>query len=341
MTVFVARVTSRVPRPLPILFHHQLLNLVATCHIAAPNNVCILLLTSNLQVTKSTCDRLMILSIPIPLDIIGGIIEQLHDDPDTLKSIAFVSKSFRLFSQRQLFKKIHLKIAYRSLNDRKRAQRLHSFFASNPTLALYVHDLSLDIKDLSHPQTMTYPQSIHISDTVLPAIFDALKCLRSFSLSGLWIPQTRLWKAVILNLCRSPGLRNIYLSGIESFPVIEIPQLRQLRRLAFSNCSLSPRLNIPIGRGDISPPDERYLLDVLEFDMESTGVTRFWEMMLQPQTPLSVLQLRVLRLVGTNSQMRKDVWKILQDISGSLECLIWEHAFIPVIDLLVDPNHCT
>lgn len=284
----------------------------------------------------------MIFSIPIPLDIIGSIIEQLHDDLDTLKSIAFVSRSFRLFTQRHLFKKIRLKIAYRSPTDRERAQRLQAFFASNPTLALYVRDFALDITDLSHPQTMTYPQSIHISDTVLPAIFDALKRLRRFSLCGLWIPQTRRWKTVILDLCRSPELRDLDLCGIESFPIVEIRQLRQLRRLAFSNCSLSPSvLDIVVGRRGDTYTGDRYWLDVLEFDVQSTGVKRFWEMMMQPQTPLSASRLQLLRLVGTNSQMRNDVWKILQEISSSLECLIWEHAFIPVIDLLVDPNHCT
>ncbi|KAF9456994.1 hypothetical protein BDZ94DRAFT_1274294 [Collybia nuda] len=62
-------------------------------------------------------------------------------------------------------------------------------------------------------------------------------------------------------------------------------------------------------------------------------------MMTRPEVPLHVSHLRALRLAGTNSKMRRDVWEIFQDVAGSLECLIWEHTFVPVIDLLIDSNH--
>jgi hypothetical protein len=280
----------------------------------------------------------MVLSISIPVDIIGSVIEQLQNDSDTLKTTAVVSRSFLRFSQRYLFSTINLSIGYRKSADRERSQRLQYVFASNPKLASYVRDFSLSITGLWHPETMTYPQSLLISNKVLPQIFGALERLHSFTLSGLWEPQTTAWKSAVFNLCRSPSLRCLCLRGTGNFPVAHIAELRQIQRLALWDTTLKlEESKEPGGAGDIN---DKGWLEVLEFDVDTAGVQSLFAMLMRPQSILNISQLRVLRLTGTNSIMRRNAWDLLQAVSGSLECLIWEHMFSPVVDLLVDSNHC-
>jgi hypothetical protein len=78
----------------------------------------------------------MVLSIPIPQEIVDYIIDCLRKDPDALKTCAMVSHSLLPLSRKHLFCRI-------SLDNSLLSQRLYHIISSNPDLALFIQEIHI------------------------------------------------------------------------------------------------------------------------------------------------------------------------------------------------------
>lgn len=70
---------------------------------------------------------------------------------------------------------------------------------------------------------------------------------------------------------------------------------------------------------DIEGPQGR--LEVLEFDDSDN----LHEVLMRPQSPLTISQLRLLKFHGGSSNAA-NAWKVMQTCAKSLECFVWNYV---------------
>ncbi|RDB27061.1 hypothetical protein Hypma_005163 [Hypsizygus marmoreus] len=116
-------------------------------------------------------------------ELLDTIIDELHDDPDALKSCSLVSWQFLPQSQKNLFENIQLEFPWQLLGNhdhRHPAHRLREILT--PRLKRYIHHFRITsyIENIRVPELRCYTQN---TDTALILLLEELQQLQSFTLS--------------------------------------------------------------------------------------------------------------------------------------------------------------
>lgn len=142
---------------------------------------------------------------PIPQDIIGDIVEQIHGDKQTLMICSLVSRQFEPSCRKHLF-------SYIQLNRSSTICRFNILLSQNPSLAALVRHLNI------HANTPLFDSEIY-----LPRILGMLTCLRRLELGyGFptmnWEHLSRKLRSALLELCQSPSLSTLDIGYIVGLP---------------------------------------------------------------------------------------------------------------------------
>jgi hypothetical protein len=270
----------------------------------------------------------MVLSAPIPPDIIYLIVQVLHDDIATLNTASLVSPTFREFSQVYIFQCVSVNINYGALDDHVEhpVERLLNVLHSNPNLASYVQDFSFTSSG-EWADGMKLRKRI-ISDSVLALILRLFKSLKSLAIEVTWELQTPVVQSAILELCELQSLRRISLVRIWGFPIIHLSRLPHIRHFSSSQTGFMRYTEEEIEQCQQGCGASQGSLETLEFghcNYAYSTLQLIHSTLTHPHSQLTTSKLRVFKLNGGSSSTVVEGWKIMLLAARALECFVWDH----------------
>ncbi|RDB26899.1 hypothetical protein Hypma_005164 [Hypsizygus marmoreus] len=306
----------------------------------------------------------------LPLEIIDIIIDDIHDQPLSLKSCALTFRNFRPQAQKHLFATIRIIFPYKS--TRHAGQALLDVFVNHPELGNYVQNLYL--KDYFEGVWDTDKQIFcRVTDEVLPRLFKHFCSLKRFSLDGaVALTRSRMLTdsaylndlsppltSALFQMFRANQVAEISFEYIMNFPLGYIAMTcPRLKTLSIANMdSFSPldddimydlALDIVDREGSHKLPIKGATatgqLEVLHFDDASQStIKKFYEYSVLPSSRLTLSRLRNLVLHGHRQTMRDIAGAIITSAASSLEHFLWDHNFYLVFFAQSDRpwNHYT
>jgi hypothetical protein len=154
----------------------------------------------------------MVLSIPVPQEIIDCIIAHLMGDSDSLKACTMVSLSFVHPSQKHLFSSI-------TLDSSSLSWRLCDVISFNPELALFIQVLRIEDK-IVNPPAWFATDKLNALPKVLNMMHN-LQCLkiRGLNMSCQWDSLSVELRFALAERLASPILSEIHIQRITQIPI--------------------------------------------------------------------------------------------------------------------------
>jgi hypothetical protein len=269
----------------------------------------------------------MVLSAPIPFDIIDGIVDEFCNDLDTLKATSLVSRNFLASSQRHIFCNTSLWVNYYMKDSSKSPNRLLSIFKMKPELALHVRNFRLSTSGEGDPILHGSLKHLEATDTVIRELCRLLKNIRSLTLYTQWNFLSFTLRSAIFDLCKVPNLHHI---SATEFPIPHFAELPQISRITLRGprASYSPAVatHLTLPKYAIQP-NAKGRLEILEFQHNSFNdytMDRFSDTLTRSQSLLTISHLRVLKLNGGSMEMAKEAWEVMKAADKMLEIFCWD-----------------
>uniref|UniRef100_A0A8H7XQL2 F-box domain-containing protein n=1 Tax=Psilocybe cubensis TaxID=181762 RepID=A0A8H7XQL2_PSICU len=186
----------------------------------------------------------------IPSEIYEAILNNLHDDKESLVNCALISRQFTYRSQRLLFKRVVLDSPF------QRSDKASSVFSPaetfleainhSPHLCRLVVDLQIsDQRESSDPEwTYSEANSWIRQDLAIAKILPLLSELENFSIIGhgyLGRLNFNCWTEDLQSaiLSKIPALRTLTLDWIRNVPLLILSNIPHLETLHFSNVNFN------------------------------------------------------------------------------------------------------
>jgi hypothetical protein len=288
----------------------------------------------------------MVLSMPIPDDIIEAIIDQLQNDHKTLRRTSLVSTSFLPRSQAHIFATIRIHVA-RDNDSFERSQRLHNVFLMAPHITLYVREVYLT--GFIGSTWSLQPRHQRFSEEVFPGILSLLPRVRRFILSLLsrgedeagplrgrsWVQQSDSLQKAIVNLCTSPSTTYLSLSHIQEYPVSALARCSGLKHLSLRGLEFQPNAS-QIMQTDskqnsitsLEMDNAQSQLKILEIDGSfKASLPPLVGVLEHPHSLINRSQLRALKLVGSLPDIdQRLAWDAFELVVSTVEFFMWNQA---------------
>jgi hypothetical protein len=162
-------------------------------------------------------------SVPIPQDVIEGIIDHLHEDKASLKCCAAVSRCFRVESRLHLFSAIRL-------DSPLTTQQLFTLISQTPDIATLIRELFID------PDPNRCSTSWVAENVFLPTILKMLHRLKALSLRNPTILRWDLLspeiQSALVDQFRSPTLDVVKFFQVHNLPISLITSFTHLKVLS-------------------------------------------------------------------------------------------------------------
>ncbi|KAF8059815.1 hypothetical protein FPV67DRAFT_1514159 [Lyophyllum atratum] len=178
----------------------------------------------------------------LPQEILGEILEKLHQDPRTLQSCSLVSSSLRKPSQQLLFNRIMLILRYTAGH-----QRLHDVLSKNPTLTSYVHSIHVTVDETLGPPVEAMCRILDITKAHVREL--SIRSI-TYIVLGVWSYIHPKLQDSILGVISSPSCISLNLGSV-GFPIQHLRVCPHIRHLKFA-CHNS------VVMGDVSDASASY-----------------------------------------------------------------------------------
>ncbi|KAJ6606370.1 hypothetical protein DFH09DRAFT_1299632 [Mycena vulgaris] len=236
---------------------------------------------------------------PLPQELVDIVIDDIQDDPASLKTCSYVSASFRRSSQRHIFSHITLLPPWNATSSTL-CQNFYEVLVSAPHLASYVH--CLDIIEGCDPDGGRIARDLPwvTSEKTLELVLPLLR-LRHLSLHCTW-PASFLvsslrgtLKARLHDVIHSPALKSLSLGRMTFTPSafhFFLGDCMALKELILTSVSVYSALEVENTKTFESDarPTQLESLDLVESDGE------VMELLLSPQSPVDLRCLRTLSI---------------------------------------------
>ncbi|RDB26581.1 hypothetical protein Hypma_005656 [Hypsizygus marmoreus] len=293
-----------------------------------------------------------IVRIVLPLEIVDAIIDELHDDPDSLKHCSLVSRQFVSRSQKHLFSFIEFVFPKKPMRAHHPAQRMLDIFRNNPGLARNVNHLHLKsyFEGFWDERAQEY---CRVADETLPGLFICLNVLQTFSIDGAWgLTNSRdltdkrhlndispHLTSALFQMFRSTDVADITIENITNFPLGHIASTcPHLKRLSIGDIDSFYPLDDAIIYGShltfednvheklaLSTPGR---LMTLQIDDRSVhAMEKLYAYTMLPHSHLTLSHVRELTLHGHKLSMREVAATVITDAASSLEEFSWDHNY--------------
>ncbi|RDB26577.1 hypothetical protein Hypma_005652 [Hypsizygus marmoreus] len=291
-------------------------------------------------------------SLPVPVEIVELIIDELHDDTYTLKHCALVARAFRRCSQKHLYRYLAIKFSNHPTPDHE-ARGLLDALTEHPHLARSVRHLRIwnYLEGFFDPGAKRWVQ---ITDDILIRIFQKLPslCFLAFSASQMMYdfsvhPPQISWSHLspplvlaLTTMLRSSPITSIIIQGFTHLPITDIAiNSLHLERLSLSYTDtpltwdddddswLIPDLEIPIpleATASNTTGDKNFLESLTMDDYSVLTVHELCRSAVLPHSKLSLLHLREVVVHNSTRYMADLPDRIMEIASGSLETLCWK-----------------
>jgi hypothetical protein len=199
-------------------------------------------------------------SVPIPQDVIRGIINHLHHDIDnpTLKCCVVVSRSFRTESRPQLFSTIRLESPFAT-------KQLHTLLTQSPEITDFIRKLFICC-DNRLRRASNWPEN----NPIFPFILKLVRRPQVVSLRNLY-GSNKSWdrfsleaQTAFIDIFRAPTLRAVELYRISGLPTSIMGSFQHLTTLSLSNVMFQVGGSLEVVDFNSSPQFSFSSLDVLE-----------------------------------------------------------------------------
>ncbi|KAF8802873.1 hypothetical protein BYT27DRAFT_6749562 [Phlegmacium glaucopus] len=276
----------------------------------------------------------MVLSFPIPQDVIDTILYKLRYQYSTLKQCSLVSRSFYPTSRKLLFGIVRL-------YNQQRCQQFLHLLTNNSYLSSFVKELYI-ISNSPYPPDPK--KHWIIEDTTLPLVLNVLSSLRSCTLySGACLCEdVRLsWRdfsdnldVALWRLFQSRDFTDLTIDRIHDIPGRYLNRLGRLKLLSLSRVSFDPhtppRKFIEFEHTEHNTLqgylDSFKIMGCLEYectsfqDLEGFAFTDF---LIHPQAPLQFSKMREVYIQG-GDELINIGWRMVTAAAKSLELFAWD-----------------
>lgn len=255
----------------------------------------------------------MVLSCSIPQDVVDIIISHLGDDNDALKQCSLISHSCLAAGRRHLFSTV-------SLYSARRCQQLNNLLTTNPYLTTYTRHLCLDGQQKPFDPRRS---RCWVSEPTLPVVLNMIAPrLNSLALHYIyWKELSSELQHTMLDILHTPGVFNVNLVSVHSFPTNLLTHLSHLRRLSL--LSLSGTSGNVAQATVLEPLLKRRPLHGLEFDQRATSVKSILEL----ERVWDMSQLRELSITGSSAGILDVASSLLTTASKYLEFFAWHFQY--------------
>ncbi|RDB18962.1 hypothetical protein Hypma_014410 [Hypsizygus marmoreus] len=274
----------------------------------------------------------------LPPEIVDSIIDQLHDEPVSLKNCSLVSKTFVSRTQKHLYTSIRL--VFSLFAKRHAAQGLLDIFINKPGLARHVQNLYIEnyLEGIWDEQA----ECCRGTDEILPHFFSCIRSLQLFSLKGRSLsrmyPYTKFptnlspyLASALLQMFRSNKVTEIAIMHINNFPIGHIAfTCPYLKRLSLESLDLyRPLEDAMISGADLPAPpvvSTKGCLEVLRLGPGcGPAAQELHEYAASSLSRLSLTDLQIIILRGNDVAVRVAAAAIITDSASSLEHFDWDH----------------
>ncbi|GLB34447.1 hypothetical protein LshimejAT787_0200120 [Lyophyllum shimeji] len=267
----------------------------------------------------------MATSLTIPLDIIESVIQNLVDDPSTLRQCALVSRAFLSLSRKQFFRVVTLRSTRKKRH--RPCRRLFQVLSAHGEIIPFIRSLVVEVYS-SILSEETFPRLLHL--------IAHGKRLRGFSFKmyeALPWPQLLVTVRFALeSLLASPQLSCVAISGIltRDFPVHFLASLPSLKHLSYTqsipNTALFDQSQTAAWTSSPVITQETPGFPQLEtLYLGHYGNCGLAQYLTHPSCAIRLSNLKVLSIRVTEEDLGAVVSVLTEAAAQSLESLIWDN----------------